>query len=474
MRLHSCAELPANSRIRAICEGKADLPLSKINAYRERWGLGPLREIDGVSPVSAKVRMRRRQPPSIRVIRPGQSVARRTSGGCRSCGGQRKSRIFKPNGYGPGSKLMELMDKAGIPHCPACVEMAGKMDRWGKVGCRHRMKSIVNDILPRAKKWLASDKPIMHRFLSIAHFEETALRMAIQHKVNEAIKLAEERPATRISSRASTHRAEDVSNLLESTLIKPAAWIKGTHPYVEKLPLAAEPIRHLLYHIYPKRNDIWKWNVDLLLPYLPLFNGRRIVAIAVDESTVEADKVKDAFGGAVLEFMVFRNNKKAGEMVSFLPLLAQVQTDDPNVATFRAHAKGTSRFERDLRDHLREWTKLLYTANLADWDQVRKDLEEAAMTGACRKFDQFRKRPPVGKPTYSGSFYWFRNCYVYSRDWQSVDNPRWGCESWPARLFTKQETRCLLIDDTKSMYDSQYWERAVLPQWRRWKEERGL
>ena len=380
----------------------------------------------------------------------------------------------KPDGRGPGSKLVELMDKAGIPHCNACIELARKMDRWGKAGCRRRMNSIVNYILPRSKEWLASDKHIVHRFLSVAHIEETALRVAIRHKVNEAIKLAEERPVGRTSRRASVHRAEDVSNLLESTLIKPAVWIKGTHSRVEMLPLAAEPTRHLLYHVYPKRNDIWRWNVDLLLPYLPLFNGRRIVAIAVDSTTVEAEEVKDAFGGAVLEFMVFRNNKQAGEMISFLPLLAQVQTDDPDVVTFRAHAKGTGRFERDRREHLREWTKLLYTANLADWEQVRKDLEEAAMTGACRKFDQFRKRPPLGKPSYSGSFYWFRNCYVYSRNWQDVDGPRWGCESWPPRLFAKQETRCLLIDDTKSMYDTQYWEKTVRPQWQQWKEERGI
>jgi hypothetical protein len=336
------------------------------------------------------------------------------------------------------------------------------------------MEQIVKEIMPRAKDWIANSRPIMHRLLSITRLEDRALRSAIRRKVSQAINLAKERPRVRARPPKPIHRADDVSNVLESTVIKPPVWIKGQHPHVEHRPFQVEPTRHLLYHVYPRKNEIWRWNVELLLPHLPLFNGRRIVAIATDDATVDAEEVKDAFRGEVLEFMVFRNNKTAGEMVSFLPLLAHVQTDDPDVVTFRAHAKGTNRFERDRRDHLREWTELLYTVNLGDWEQVRRDLEEAAMTGACRKFDQFRKRAPRGKPSYSGSFYWFRNCYVYSRKWQDVDNPRWGCESWPSRLFKKEKTRCLFLDDTKSMYDPDYWNTTVRPQYRRWKQARGI
>jgi hypothetical protein len=279
------------------------------------------------------------------------------------------------------------------------------------------------------------------------------------------------RPRIHVKPGTDLHRPDDVSNILESSLIKPAEWIKGTHPQVRELPFR-EPIRHLLYHVYPKRNDVWRWNVRLLLPHLPLFNGRRIVAIAVDETTEDAESVKDAFQGGVVEFLVFRNNRQTWEMTSFLPLLAQVQTDDPDVVTFRAHTKGADRFGHDDRPHLRDWVELLYRVSLSDWGPVQAHLEVAAMTGACRKIDQFHKRRRLGKPTYSGSFYWFRNCYVFSREWSKVDNPRWGCESWPGRLFARDETRCLLVDDTKSMYDPSYWRRVVEPQYRAWQEGR--
>ena len=45
---------------------------------------------------------------------------------------------------------------------------------------------------------------------------------------------------------------------------------------------------------------------------------------------------------------------------------------------------------------------------------VREHLESSAMTGACRKWNMFKK--DKRDPAYSGSFYWFRNCFVFSRE----------------------------------------------------------
>lgn len=39
--MSECDKFPQGSRLRAICDGTADLPLWKINAYRDRWGLDP-------------------------------------------------------------------------------------------------------------------------------------------------------------------------------------------------------------------------------------------------------------------------------------------------------------------------------------------------------------------------------------------------------------------------------------------------
>ena len=43
--------------------------------------------------------------------------------------------------------------------------------------------------------------------------------------------------------------------------------------------------RNLLFYLYPRKGSIWPWHVEQLLKYRQAWNGRRIVTIAVDEST---------------------------------------------------------------------------------------------------------------------------------------------------------------------------------------------
>ncbi len=466
-----CEKFPAGSSMRAICKGKANLPLYKINAYRERWNLPPLTESE-VTPFIPPPAKSRKTPQSA-------SGSAAKGKGCVGCGGKslRKS-TPRLNGYGPGSRLIKIMEAAGIPHCSECVKLAAKMDRWGKKGCTKRLDKIVDDILPRAREWLTENKPLVHKFLSVVAVEEFALKTAIQRKVQQAIASSTRRVRPQRRKRRSKqeeYRPGDKSNLLESTAIGEPTWTKGTHPKVERIPFTGEPVRNLIYHVYPLRgSDVWRWNVDMILQRIDLFNGRRVVAIAVGDETESAEAVKDRFGSEVVEYMVFRNNKHAAEMSSFVSLLAQMESDDPNQVTFRAHAKCVMRCQQKQAPHLRDWVEMLYRTSLEDWPLIQKHLEAAAMTGSCRKFGQFNKRQPKNKPTYSGTFYWFRNCFVFSRDWQVVDSPRWGCESWPGKLFSKEETKCICLDNTGSMYSTTYWESTVKPTYEKWLNQRGL
>lgn len=264
--------------------------------------------------------------------------------------------------------------------------------------------------------------------------------------------------------------SKDVSNLISSTAVGQPTYKLGVHRTVERIPFIGEPTRNLIYHIYPKKcGDVWRWNLDQLLKYIDIFNGRRIVAIAVDGSSESAETIEDYLAGKVIEFMVYRNNSNAGEMVSFLPLLAQVESNDTQQITFRAHAKGVIRQckERKKAELVRNWTEMLYRTSLTTTEKVAQHLESAAMTGSCRKFNQFDKKSR--KPTYSGSFYWFRNCFVFSREWYRVDGPRWGCESWPGKMFKPEETRCLFNDNTGSMYSPEYWRDKVGPAYDAWR-----
>jgi len=82
-----------------------------------------------------------------------------------------------------------------MPHCEACLELAAKMDAWGPEGCEQRLDEIVEDILPRARSWMAENQLWAHRLLRIAVLEDTALRAAIRRYVRQAIERARNQPA---------------------------------------------------------------------------------------------------------------------------------------------------------------------------------------------------------------------------------------------------------------------------------------
>ena len=195
--MRDCEQFSEGSRPRCICEGTANLPLYKINAYREQWGLAPLTE-DQVTPYVPVSRYaeparppRTPRPDSVpprlpRLQRPRTATVTGKKSGCGGCGGN-KRRKLAPNGHGPGSKLLELFGTAGVPHCQACIDSAAKMDAWGVAGCQERLGEIVEDILPRAREWLTEERPWAHKLLSVTGLEDTALRVAVRQKIQQAI-----------------------------------------------------------------------------------------------------------------------------------------------------------------------------------------------------------------------------------------------------------------------------------------------
>ena len=181
-----CERFAGTPSLREICEGRRlDLSVVRTNEYRKRWGLRPLTE-DEVPP--------RQIPTKPTSVHKTKATPQRTSGngskGCTGCG-KGKPQQARLNGDGPGSQLLKDFKSAGVPHCPACIELAAKMDSWGPSGCRGRLKEIVADILPRARDWLTEEHPGAHRLLSVTGTEDVALRLAIRQKVQAAIRKAE-------------------------------------------------------------------------------------------------------------------------------------------------------------------------------------------------------------------------------------------------------------------------------------------
>ena len=87
---------------------------------------------------------------------------------------------------------------------------------------------------------------------------------------------------------------------------------------VPNLPteFTGDPIRHLMYHIWPAGTTRrWQWNVAELKKRIELFNGLRIVGIAVDENTATAEYVVQEFGDTRIDYWyVTKNDPVLGEM----------------------------------------------------------------------------------------------------------------------------------------------------------------
>lgn len=224
-RVNECDVFPEGSRQRAICDGTADLPMHKINRYRDLWGLPPLHGPD--RPLSLHPR------PTPSAPKPANGKAAKAQSGCSTCGGG-QPRAPKPNGHGPGSQLLKLFGDAGVPHCEACIDLAGKMDRWGKLGCAKRIDEIVKDILPRAQEWVKDNRPLIHRFLSLTKLEDVALQKAIRGKVQKAI---EQTPDRRQPVKRNLRKFPTGKNW--ASAFKPTT---GTPPYLTTDDLARDAL----------------------------------------------------------------------------------------------------------------------------------------------------------------------------------------------------------------------------------------
>src|SRR5690606_265454 len=114
-------------------------------------------------------------------------------------------------------------------------------------------------------------------------------------------------------------------------------------------------------------NDVWRRNVQQLLPRMDLFNGRRVIAIATGDGLASPDEVVRAFAGFEVEFLTRPNSRVLRENVTFMALLERVANPDPAEATFYAHAKGVTRPD-ELGPEL--WRNAMYHELLDDWPRV--------------------------------------------------------------------------------------------------------
>lgn len=333
-----------------------------------------------------------------------------------------------------------------------CQTLAADMDRWGIAGCEQRREQIVGhlvanrDILTEALessgRWIASIVSSMA--------PEAFLRAGANELLSQAIEDARAKPVRR----------------QQRTIGKGKPAFAG--PFVPN-PEWTSTVRHLTYHIWPtKRHDGWKWNMQQLAKRIDLFNGKRILGIAVSSETESAATVIDFAASLGISFnhVVERpNNKKLREVVTWLPMLELLPPESAgqNEVVFSAHAKGV-RHDDPLAEGstLWKWTDTMYRTCLDDWPEVESQLNRFVAAGCFRRYNNF-KTQGNHQWHFSGTFFWWRLAEIGQRNWRKVDQQFFGTESWIGHQCHDSETACLFVDDCGDLYQPKYWADVVQP-----------
>ena len=204
--------------------------------------------------------------------------------------------------------------------------------------------------------------------------------------------------------------------------------------------------KNLIYFIYygGKITHYHKLNLSLLNKYWSLFDGKKVVKVAVDGRAFLEPLKKLLPSDCQIE--IVENNPVLGESVHFIDSINRVKDG----ITFYAHCKGVS---RPIWRGLDLWINQLYKGNL----NMIPDLNTKLFSGTCGKL---LPCPPYVPQDfhYSGSFYWFNTEKVKARikDYQM---DRYLTERFPGIIAKASECNFVYPYSTKNLnfYDEKTW-----------------
>ncbi len=226
----------------------------------------------------------------------------------------------------------------------------------------------------------------------------------------------------------------------------------------------AGQVRHLLFHMWPVREPaIWKWHVEQLKQHAALFNGRRVLALVLDDQSESAGTVRRAVAGLFDDVLVMDNDPRLREVVTFEALFGKVVSLDPREAILWGHSKGTMR--RNTLPAVRRWAELQYEL-YTDWPRVGPLLQQYPTVGAFKKLGRgFAESRSDWH--YSGSWFWVRSRDLFSQpNWREIDRQWFGIEPYPSLHFSSAEAGCLFHTApvrSMNLYRDDYWRDVVEP-----------
>lgn len=229
-------------------------------------------------------------------------------------------------------------------------------------------------------------------------------------------------------------------------------------------------VRHLLFHIWPKKSSqgTWQRNLDQLKQRWSMFNGKRIIAIATDGASYPADAVKEYMRGYDCEWVEVENDATLREVKTFEPMFEQLEGLPGYI--FYAQAKGVTKpINRGVSVHA--WTAAMYELLLDFWPLVEESFKAHHVVGVFKKnvLGAFGVQSP-SRWHYSGSFAWIKNSELWSRNWRGIERVWFGIETYPSMIFNTEEAGCLFHckNSQFNLYSMREWARvdAELALWR--------
>tara|TARA_Y100000592_G_scaffold14898_1_gene21621 strand:+ start:8275 stop:9891 length:1617 start_codon:yes stop_codon:yes gene_type:complete len=203
---------------------------------------------------------------------------------------------------------------------------------------------------------------------------------------------------------------------------------------------------NIIYHFCPIKNNMFDYHIDKLRKYIPKFNNKRVINIAVGDGLYSPEYVKEKLKGLDIQFFETPNNNEYRESYGFFEkLLPTIESTDENEYTFFGHSKSNSE-KRQLGSYKkphRLWTDYCYEYNLSNIDDVLDKLNTYDTYGIFKRTKGLETVAKDSKWHYSGTFFWFKNSEIFKQNWESKkDNGRYGTEAFLGRLITNEKSYC--------------------------------
>lgn len=220
-------------------------------------------------------------------------------------------------------------------------------------------------------------------------------------------------------------------------------------PAQAKMGLLTGPASLMMFgYLHEKTRDVWMPQFDGIEEQIEAFDGKKVLALACDDSTCEAEIDRSLWD----EVIELPNDPASRELIGWRWAMSRLK-DEPGF-TVRLHAKGAVRGTPE--QHLARWWELGFE-RLLDVDRVRESLQTHIVTGP------FRRNVPatnLGVPWhYSGSLYAFRNAEIFGAEWEPVGkvDPGWYVEAWPALVTTHELAGSVGWDGVGDLYQARSW-----------------